>query len=120
VFVAIQGAGAKSLGGFNLVMPMWVGLFFSLGGNFLDFGFRAGTAGIAWIVCGVVFWLMAIMPLFQPIMAARNPALNGTWMAFPGGGMARGVPGFGAYVVIHLVAAAAGVAAGVAFFSAVS
>ncbi len=114
-FIGIQMAGARRLGGFTLLLPMWVVVFLALGGNFLDFGFRARGAGIAWIVCGVVFWMMAAMPLFEPLMARRNPALAGSWMAFPGGGARSTV-----YAVVHLVSAVAGAAAGVFFFTLLS
>lgn len=40
------------------VFPMWAALFGSLGWNFLDYGF-ADPKEAGWIVCGVVFWLMA-------------------------------------------------------------
>lgn len=40
------------------VFPMWAALFTSLGWNFLDYGFADPKSG-SWIVCGVVFWLMA-------------------------------------------------------------
>ncbi len=103
----IQMAGARRLGGFTLLLPMWVVVFLALGGNFLDFGFRARGAGIAWIVCGVVFWMMAAMPLFEPLMARRNPALAGSWMAFRVAAAEIDV-----YAVVHLVSAVAGAAAG--------
>lgn len=40
------------------VFPMWAALFGSLGWNFLDYGLADPTS-VDWIVCGVVFWLMA-------------------------------------------------------------
>lgn len=50
---------------------MWTGLFGALGWNFLSLGFnppahQSGTAG--WIVCGVIFELMAVGGLIPAVM----------------------------------------------------
>lgn len=118
VFIALQWAGASRLQGFTVIMPMWVALFLALGENFLEMGVpTAATGGIAWIVCGVVFWGMAIMPLFAPIMARSNPAIAGSWMGFPGGGMTRQGSSAAVYSAVHIAAALAGIGAGVGLFS---
>jgi hypothetical protein len=44
------------------VSLIWPGLFLSLGYNFFDYGVRGGVNG-GWIVCGIVFALMGVMPL---------------------------------------------------------
>ena len=63
---------------------MWTALFGALGWNFLSLGFsppahQSGTA--AWIVCGVIFELMALGGLIPALMAlvsgARDRASNG-------------------------------------------
>jgi len=74
----------------NLLVPMWALLFGSLGWNFLEYGF---SDGIVWgfVVCGVVFELMALPALpmmflgkqlvsFVPQRALREPG-QGTWYA---------------------------------------
>ena len=59
--------------GFNLLAPVWAGLFLALGWNFLEYGLRPpGGGGIAWgwIACGVVFWAMAL-PVIPAVFAGR-------------------------------------------------
>ena len=63
----LHAAQARWLGGLNLLALAWPILFISLGWNFLDFAFRPpGGGGLvwAWLVCGVVFWMMGFVPLF--------------------------------------------------------
>src|SRR5688572_25265276 len=49
----------------TLLFPMWVALFGSLGWNFFDYGLNSdGGEVVSWIVCGVVFWLMAAPALY--------------------------------------------------------
>ena len=87
-------AGA-SLPAPNLLVPMWLFLFGSLGWNFLDSGFTSvGGAAGGWIVCGVVFELMALPALYF-IWAELRPGVfpqRGTgdpsallrwWSAYP-------------------------------------
>jgi hypothetical protein len=45
------------------VFPGWALLFGALGWNFLDYGLHADPSGnvvASWIVCAIVFWLMAL------------------------------------------------------------
>ena len=47
----------------NPIMPGWALLFGALGWNFMDFAFRADPSGrveVSWLVCGIMFWLMAL------------------------------------------------------------
>jgi len=63
----LHAAQARWLGGLNLLALAWPILFISLGWNFLDFAFRPpGSGGLvwAWLLCGVVFWIMGFVPLF--------------------------------------------------------
>ena len=48
----------------NLLIPMWGLLFGSLGWNFLEYGFADDGLVWGWIICGVVFELMALPALF--------------------------------------------------------
>ncbi len=110
-FIGVHWRGAGYLNGFNLLMPMWVLLFFSIGANFLEFGIRGIRAGgIAWLICGIVFWGMAVMPLFSPIV----PAMQGSWMSFSGSTSGR------MYIAVNVTAAAVGVAVGWALFTLLS
>jgi hypothetical protein len=60
---------------FGAAAVMWAALFGSLGWNFLDLGFDApgpqSTAG-GWIVCGVIFWLMAAGGLVPAVVLAAG------------------------------------------------
>jgi len=117
-FIGLHWAGAIRLSGFTIILPMWIALFFALGANFLEFGIRStGSGGVAWIVCGVVFWAMAAMPLFAPLLARNNPSVASSWMAFPAGDMALAGHSMRTYAVVHVLAAMAGVAAGLGLFS---
>ena len=51
---------ASSVGAPNLLVPMWGVLFGSLGWNFLEFSFKGPDIVWGWLVCGVVFWAMAL------------------------------------------------------------
>ena len=52
---------AISLKAPNLLVPMWTLLFGSLGWNFLEYGFTGPDGNVpGWIVCGIVFELMAL------------------------------------------------------------
>jgi hypothetical protein len=46
----------------SFVSLLWPALFLSLAYNFFDYGVRDGVNG-GWIVCGVVFALMGVVPL---------------------------------------------------------
>ncbi len=66
VVVAFAGSAfAVMLKAPTLLLPMWAALFGSLGWNFFDYGLNsAGGEVVSWIVCGVVFWLMAAPALY--------------------------------------------------------
>ncbi|MBJ7353500.1 MAG: hypothetical protein JHC98_01625 [Thermoleophilaceae bacterium] len=62
--------GGVKLSGVGLLM--WAALFGALGFNFLQLGFDPPpkmSSGTGWIVCGVVFWLMALGGLIPGLMA---------------------------------------------------
>jgi hypothetical protein len=52
---------------------LWFALFGVLGWNFLDLGFDppGPGSGAGWIVCGVVFWLMALGGLYAALLGLR-------------------------------------------------
>ncbi len=62
--------GGWSLSGVGLLL--WAALFGALGWNFIDLGLNPPPnmgSGTAWIVCGVIFWLMALGGLIPGLMA---------------------------------------------------
>jgi len=50
----------------SLVSLIWPALFLSLAYNFFDYGVRGGVNG-GWIVCGIVFALMGVVPLLWAV-----------------------------------------------------
>ena len=74
-FAAIDWAAAKRGWGLNLWLFVWMALFISLGWNFLRLGFNPpeGLQGAwAWIMCGVIFWVMGLAPAFLVFKGARE------------------------------------------------
>jgi len=71
----ILGIVASGRGwGLNPMVFAWMGLFISLGWNFLRLGFNPpeGLQGAwAWIMCGVIFWIMGLAPTLLAFSAAR-------------------------------------------------
>lgn len=99
----------------------WMGLFLSLGWNFLRLGFNPpefmeSTWG--WIVPGVLFWIMALVPAgfvvswaidaFKDARAHRQPSTI------------SGRPTRGIYLVMQVVGVAVGILGGSALFTAVT
>jgi len=121
VMVAVAMLGsylAYRLSAPGLLVPMWAVLFGSLGWNFLEYGFADDGPVWGWVVCGVVFELMAL-PALGVIVGAG-------WLAEKGIGIPR-LPGqaertarplvwYAAYVALG----AAGVAVGWWSFDALS
>ena len=65
-------AAALSINAPNLLVPMWGVLFGSLGWNFLEFAFSGNEIVWGWLVCGVMFWLMAAPAVFGILVAIKN------------------------------------------------
>ena len=73
----------------DLLIPMWGLLFGSLGWNFLEYGAFSGELVWGWIICGVMFELMALPVLFlvlpgkarwvPPASKGSPSALGGWW-----------------------------------------
>ena len=80
IFSMIGTVSASAVGAPNLLVPMWGALFGSLGWNFLEFAFKGPDLVWGWLICGVMFWAMAL-PAFV-FMVAQIRVL----MAKPGGG----------------------------------
>lgn len=90
----------------TLLFPMWVGLFGSLGWNFFDYGLNSdGGEVVSWIVCGVVFWLMAAPALF--LMTRFDYSKD----SFDGVGKAQGA-GRGTWLAIYAALGIVGVGLG--------
>lgn len=99
----------------------WMGLFISLGWNFLRLGFNPPefmASAWGWIVSGVVFWIMGLIPAgfvvswaidaFKDARAHRPPSTI------------SGRPTRGIYLAIQVVGVAAGILGGSALFTAVT
>ena len=65
-----SGVG-MTIGAPALLLPMWGLLFGSLGWNFLEFGFTDGV-DVSFVVCGVLFWAMALPAWWAMFVALRN------------------------------------------------
>jgi hypothetical protein len=70
IFTGIASVGIGFLGVFRQGGPRpyvfaWSALFLALGWNFLEYGFDppGGGTSAGWLVCGVAFVLMAVVPL---------------------------------------------------------
>ena len=68
-------AAAMSVGAPNLLIPMWGVLFGSLGWNFLEFAFKGDGVVWGWLVCGVLFWLMAAPAVVAILVGVKNAVL---------------------------------------------
>ena len=90
----------------TLLLPMWAVLFGSLGWNFLEYGLGDDGPVWGWIVCGVVFELMAL-PAVLVIVAGdrlvKVPRLPGQATQAPGQSV-----WYAAYVVLGAVGAVVG------------
>ena len=91
----VGSAAAMSINAPNLLIPMWGVLFGSLGWNFLEFAFTGGDIVWGWLVCGVVFWLMALPAVFGILAGVKNavrpaePAAARHRLALVGAGVRR-------------------------------
>jgi len=92
----------------NLLVPMWTVLFGTLGWNFLDYGFRGDGAVWGWVVCGVMFELMALPGLVLIVAGSRISAVRRLVPGLPRPPSPGRFPWYAAYAVLG----AAGVALG--------
>jgi hypothetical protein len=56
--------GAASSAGRNPAPLAWPVLFASLGWNFLEYALAGERLAIGWLVCGIVFFPLAVFPVF--------------------------------------------------------
>jgi len=56
----------------NLLILMWALLFGSLGWNFLEYAVKGPDLVWGWLVCGVLFWLMAAPAVYLMLVALKN------------------------------------------------
>ncbi len=122
------GIYASSRGwGINPVIFGWSGLFIALGWNFLRLGFNPPPdlqGAWAWIMCGIVFWIMGFAPLllfisafghaWAGVLARQNSDTRRVWTT-PSRRDTTGT-----YLVLQFVGALLGVWAGVALFGVIA
>jgi len=90
VGVFIGTFAAATISAPNPIMPGWALLFGALGWNFMDFAFHGDPSGrlvASWLVCGIVFWLMALPAVvifvggrFFGRQVTDNPGSGLTWV----------------------------------------
>lgn len=96
ILAALVGtAVAVSVSAPNLLIPMWAVLFGSLGWNFLEFGLTSEGGPVwGWIVCGVVFWAMALPAVYAIVLGMLSavapregtvgrPETRKWWVVYP-------------------------------------
>jgi hypothetical protein len=77
ILTAILGsAAAMSVGAPNLLIPMWGLLFGSLGWNFLQYALQGDGIVWGWLVCGVLFWLMALPAVYGILLGVKSAVLG--------------------------------------------
>ena len=74
IFSMLGTVTASSVGAPNLLVPMWGVLFGTLGWNFLEYAFKGPDLVWSWLVCGIVFWLMALPAFVLMLSQLRDQA----------------------------------------------
>ena len=108
IVVAMTGSAvAIGMGAPNLLVPMWGLLFGSLGWNFLEYGAFSGELVWGWIICGVVFELMALPVLLLAVSSLRGGT---SWSppTAPAATATNGLWWWPAYAVLAVIGAALG------------
>jgi hypothetical protein len=114
--------------GVNPALFAWMGLFISLGWNFLRLGLidppENLESGWGWVISGVVFWLMGFAPAvmlvrvvretWQQVLGRQTEPVRRTW-ATPTGTTTTPV-----YVAAQLLGVAVGIAGALMLFDAVA
>jgi hypothetical protein len=100
---------AVTVGAPTLILPMWVLLFGSLGWNFLEYAFSSEGVVIGWLVCGVVFELMALPALVLLVATAK--------VRIPGTSTGEAI-GIGTWWFLYALAGAGGALLGTWLFNA--
>jgi hypothetical protein len=106
LLTAIFGSmAAISINAPNLLVPMWAALFGSLGWNFLEYAFAGPGVVAGWLVCGVMFWLMAA-PAVVVLLVALKKAVLPPDPSGPDTGSRWWVPAYAALGAIGFLAGA--------------
>jgi hypothetical protein len=87
IFAMIGTVSASSVGAPNLLVPMWAGLFASLGWNFLEYAFKGPDVVWGWLVCGVVFWGMALPAFVLMLTQLKNARQDRSVLWIPAYGL---------------------------------
>jgi hypothetical protein len=104
-----------------LIILMWSAIFISLGWNFLDFGFNPPSDGamvVGWLVCGVIFIIMALVPLYflaSVEISRKTAALSKDDCQNSQGSAADSAINY-LEILLHLIAAAVGISLGIWLF----
>jgi len=98
-------AAALSINAPNLLIPMWGVLFGSLGWNFLEYAFKGDGVVVSWLVCGVLFWLMAAPAVLGMLVALKNAVIPPSKPS-PGTGSRWWVPAYAALGAVGFLAGA--------------
>lgn len=73
MLTAMIGTGTASVvGAPNLLLPMWGLMFGALGWNFFEYGLSGDDVVIGWLVCGVMFWLMAAPAVWGMLLSVAH------------------------------------------------
>jgi hypothetical protein len=88
----------------TLLLPMWVLLFGSLGWNFLEYGVAGDGTVWGWVVCGVIFELMALPALLWILTGGRLASVLSAGTTEP----ANRALWYAIYLAVGLVGAGAG------------
>lgn len=82
IFGGLLVAASGWFGGWRLSgvgLLLWAALFGALGWNFIDLGLNPPenmSGAVGWIICGVVFWLMALGGLIPGLLAIGSSFKN--------------------------------------------
>jgi hypothetical protein len=87
IFSMIGTVSASTVGAPNLLVPMWGGLFGSLGWNFLEYAFKGPDVVWSWLVCGVMFWGMALPAFVFMVIELRGSRQGRTVLWLPAYGV---------------------------------
>lgn len=109
IIVSMLGSAvAMGLNAPNLLVPMWGLLFGSLGWNFLEYGAFSGDLVWGWIICGVVFELMALPVLLLAVASLRGGSSWTPPTATTPDGAAASLRWWPAYAALAAIGAALG------------
>jgi hypothetical protein len=103
IFSMIGTVSASTVGAPNLLVPMWGVLFGTLGWNFLEYSFKGPDIVWGWLVCGVMFWAMALPAFVFMLTQLRSTRRSPSVMWIPAYGVLGAIGllfGWWSYVAI--------------------